>query len=373
MKKIKKKIIFFLPSFKLGGASYGILKLCKHLNKKGYNLFVICIGKCQLKRELIKNRVKIFEMNSKSTFFSINQLKESVYKITNSDVGKTVFVSNHHYANVISMIALKDFKNIRKILVERTSLDQLRRAYNFYDFIKKRVILFLIKIYYKKADLIIANSVRESKDIAQFCRHKTSYIYPGAFEKISFKKTKKIDKNINLITVGSLIKEKGYDTIIKAIYFSKNKNFRLKIFGVGYDKKQDEKDNLKSLIKKYGLTNQIKLLGFKSNLKKYYRISHLYINSSHCEGFSSAIVEAMNFNIPVVCSDCKGGNREIVNYGKAGTLFKVDDFNQLKNILNDFLNNRKKYLRKTVIAKRYIKKFEKKNNLRKYEKIFKKI
>lgn len=373
MKKNRKKIIFFLPSFKPGGASYGILKLCEYLKTKQFNLFVICVGKCELNKELIKNKVKILEMNVKSTFFSINQLKKSVSKIANSGNGKTIFVSNHHYANVISMIALKDFVNIKKILIERTSLDQLRRSYNFYDFIKKRIILFLIKIYYKKADKIIANSARESKDVSQFCGCKTSFVYPGAFKKISYKKINKLGNKINLITVGSLIKEKGYDTIIKSIYLSKNKNLKLKIFGVGYDKKQDEKSNLESLIKKYELTNQVRLLGFKSDLKKYYCTSHLYINSSHCEGFSSAIVEAMNFNIPVVCSDCKGGNREIVKSGKAGTLFKVDDYNQLKTIINDFLKNHKKYVKKAVIAKRHIKKFERKNNLKKYEKIFKKI
>ena len=57
----------------------------------------------------------------------------------------------------------------------------------------------------------------------------------------------------------------------------------------------------------------------------------MYINSSHCEGFSSSVIEAMNYNIPVICSDAKGGNREIVSHGKAGYLFKVDDIHDLKN------------------------------------------
>ena len=35
------------------------------------------------------------------------------------------------------------------------------------------------------------------------------------------------------------------------------------------------------------LKKQIKFHGFKINLKKFYKKADLYINASHCEGFSS--------------------------------------------------------------------------------------
>ena len=91
------------------------------------------------------------------------------------------------------------------------------------------------------------------------------------------------------------------------------------------------------------ISNIIEKINFRiNNLEKFYNRADLYINSSHCEGFSSSIVEAMNYNIPVICSDSKGGNREIVAHGKAGYLFKVDDVNDLKDKITLLLNKKKK-------------------------------
>ena len=47
-----KNLIFFLPHFIKGGASFAILNLCSFLHKKKFNIHVICIGKCSLKKDL---------------------------------------------------------------------------------------------------------------------------------------------------------------------------------------------------------------------------------------------------------------------------------------------------------------------------------
>lgn len=372
MNILNKNLIFFLPNFTKGGASYAILRLCEYLKNKKFNLHVICIGNCELKANLKKHKVKIYEINSVSTLNSIPKLKEITKKIINSTKSKSIFISNHHYANVISMIALRNLK-LKKILIERTSLEQLNRSYNFKDLIKKRIILFLIKIFYPISDLVIANSKRESQDIKKFCNCNTIYIYPAAYKKIKFKIQKKSKKNIHILNVGSLIKEKGIDTIITAIKILNNKNVYLDIFGKGYDHFQDERKNLLNLCKKYNLQKQIKFHGFKKNLKKFYKRSDLYINSSHCEGFSSSVVEAMNYNIPVICSDSKGGNREIVANGKAGYLFKVDDVNDLKNKIIFVLDKKQNHTKKIKYAKKHIQQFNYQNNFSAYEKVFRKI
>jgi glycosyltransferase involved in cell wall biosynthesis len=373
MKETSKNIIFFLPNFSKGGSGYAILKLCGHLKNKGFKLHVICIGKCALKKELNLNKVKVYEIQSRSTFFSMSSLRMIAEKISISNNLRTVFVSNHHYANVTAIIALRKNLDIKKVLIERTSLAQLRRHYSIKDFFKKQIILFLIKILYSKSDLIIANSRREASDIKKFCNTKTTHIYPAAYKKIKIKIQRKRKKDINILNIGSLIKEKGIDTIIKAIHNLNNKNIKLNVLGEGYDKNQDEKKYLIDLIKSYKLQNQIKLHGFKNNLQKFYINSDLYINSSHCEGFSSSIVEAMNYNIPVICSDCKGGNREITDNGKAGALFEVDKYYELKNQIKFYLNNKKSVMKKIKYANNHIKKFSYINNFLSYEKIFKKI
>ena len=69
----------------------------------------------------------------------------------------------------------------------------------------------------------------------------------------------------------------------------------------------------------------------KKKTKKYYQESNLYINASHFEGFPNAIVEAINFKLPVICSDTNSGVREITLNGNGGDLFKIGDYKNLAN------------------------------------------
>ena len=138
------------------------------------------------------------------------------------------------------------------------------------------------------------------------------------FRKIKTKK--KNNKQINILTVGSLVKGKGVDTMIKALSLLNTKNFIFTVAGDG-----EERENLKKLIKKYKLTNKVNLIGWCKNVEKLYKRSDLFIHASHQEGFPNSIVEALNFNLPVIASNCKGGTQEILIYGKGGDLFPINN------------------------------------------------
>ena len=75
---IKKNLIFFLPNFVKGGASSAIFRLCKHLDKKKYNLFIISLNKNELKNDLSKYCSEIFEINSRSVLLSSLKLTQIV-------------------------------------------------------------------------------------------------------------------------------------------------------------------------------------------------------------------------------------------------------------------------------------------------------
>ena len=155
--------------------------------------------------------------------------------------------------------------------------------------------------------------------------------------------------------------------------YIKSKNFHLDIFGKEYDKKQNEKKYLNYLIKKNGLEKKIKIHGFKKNLTNYYKKADLYINASHIEGFSTSIIDAINYNLPIICSDCGGGNREITLNGKGGDLFQIRNHFELSKKINYFFCNPKILLAKNKKAKKFIKNYSERNNKEVYEKVFKKI
>ena len=156
--------------------------------------------------------------------------------------------------------------------------------------------------------------------------------------------------------------------MVKAINEIKEKNIILQILGTG-----NEKDDIKKFIKKYKLQNRIILLGHKKNPRDYYLESDLFINASYFEGFPNTIVEAINFNLPVICSDCKGGIREIILNGKGGDLFNVGDYKSLAKKIISFYQNPNKLNKKLKLSRKNIKNFSIKKNVQKYESIFRAI
>ena len=156
--------------------------------------------------------------------------------------------------------------------------------------------------------------------------------------------------------------------MVKAINEIKEKNIILQILGTG-----NEKDDIKGFIKKYKLQNKIFLLGYKKNLRDYYLESDLFINASYFEGFPNALVEAINFNLPVICSDTTSGVREITLNGKGGDLFKVGDYKNLAKKISLVYQSPKILNKKLMIARKNIKNFSIEKNVEKYEFVFKKI
>ena len=181
----KKKFFSFLPNFKPGGAGKSIYNLCKHLNKKKYDLFVISLGKNYYSKEFKKHGVKVFELGVRRTLLAFPSILKiiSLYSTKN-----TLFISNINYANVLSVIFLKILNSYKVALIERTPLAELDTFYNFKDFLKKKFIKLLMFFIYKKADLVISNSKYGCKTLSKYTRSRGEFIYPLLENKRGYKK-----------------------------------------------------------------------------------------------------------------------------------------------------------------------------------------
>ena len=361
-------LIFFLPSFTKHGAGNSIFRLCKNLNKRKYRIYIISIGKNFQKDRLKKIGCNVFELKAKSVLMSMKTIKELVKKISIEKANKCIFISSIHHANVFSIIFLRSIKNLKIIGVERTDISELLIFNGFWRYIKNLLIFFLVKIYYKKANLIVSNSISGKKDLIKICKTKVINIPSPSFFNLKYKKKPKKINELRIISVGRLSKEKGYKTIINALKKIKIKKFSMKILGDG-----NEKNDLKRLIKKNNLQKKIKLLGFKENTNKYYKQADLFVNASLFEGFPNALVEAISNDIPTICSNCRGGIKEIILNGRGGDLFTVNDEIELSEKITSFYLNPKKLYKKLVLARKNIVKYSQTSHVTKYEDVFNKI
>ena len=358
----KKNLIFFLPDFVCGGGGKSITSLCKNLNKKKFQISIICLNKCYYKNEL-KSFCKIYEIPKSKVLFAQSEIKKIIKKNIHLNE-ENIFISNLFYANALTALFQKKYSNLKFVFTERTAFKELSIYFGFKDFIKKNIIKLILKLFYKKADLVIANSKKVASDIKSFSNVKTTFVYPGSFKK-NFKGKKLIKRKINIISIGRISQEKGFDVLIKAFKKIDKNKYDLYLIGDG-----KEREKILNLINKYQLQKNIKVIGFKSNIYPYLKKSDLLINPSYFEGFPNVVIEALSCGVPVICSKSHGGIYEILNNEKYGDLFENGSIKDLENKINNFLKNPRKLKSKSLKGQQNLKRFSEKQSAEKYEKIF---
>lgn len=85
-----------------------------------------------------------------------------------------------------------------------------------------------------------------------------------------------------------------------------------------------EKNNLDNLIAELGLQNNVKLLGYVTNLQDYQHIADVCVSCSSREGLPLNIVEAMMSGTPVVATYNRG-HRELITDEQNGYLVSIND------------------------------------------------
>lgn len=367
---MKINLFFFLARFGLGGAGNSVYRLCNSLNKKKFNINVICLNECAYESKFKKKGIKVFKIKSNRTFFSIFKINKLLKKIIDNK-SKNIFVSNINYTNILCALFLNKDLNLKLIAIERTPFKELEIYFGIIDYIKKNIIKNLIHLYYYRFNKIICNS----KYLGNYLKNKFGYdffvIYPPSIisnKKIIFKKKYNLPKIVQISTICRLSKEKSIQKILYAInYLNINKNIKFNIIGDGPEKKF-----LKNLSKKLHLDKNVKFYGHQNNIEKFLLKTDLYINSSHFEGFPNSVAEAVNFGIPVICSQSHGGINEILMNGKAGTIFH-SDYKNLANEIKKFLNNPDNFYKKAKIAKKNISKFSLENHKINFENLINKL
>ena len=368
LKKIR--LIFFLPVFIFGGASESIFKLSKFLKRYNYSILVISLGKNYFKKEFKKINCDVFEINSSRAIFSIFKIRKKIIEEINKNFDKTIFISNIHYANIISIFSLIGLKKIKVILTERSSISELINNNNLIKGFKNIIIYLFAKFLYRFADLIITNSNYEKEYIQKkFYVKNIICIHPPSIHKIN----KQINKNnlptrkINIIFVGRLSNEKGVIFILKALKeMSATIQYKLNIYGNGPDK-----EIIKDFISSNNLKSKIFLKGQEVNKVKIFKNANLFINASLFEGLPNALVQAINYNVFPICSNAPGGNIEVIDNGKLGISFRLNDKNDLKRKIIMFFEKKLRFNDKARIN--HLKKFTEKKSNENYLKVLNKL
>lgn len=143
------------------------------------------------------------------------------------------------------------------------------------------------------------------------------------------------DGKQRIVSVGRLCEQKGFDIAIEAAKSLKQRgvSFIWYILGDG-----PEKNKLMSLIKTYGLDNDVLLLGIKSNPYPYISQADIFVQTSKFEGKSIVLDEAKILLKPIIVTNYDTVYDSIINE-ETGIVVAMDGeavANGIYRLLNDY-------------------------------------
>ncbi len=106
-----------------------------------------------------------------------------------------------------------------------------------------------------------------------------------------------------LLSAGEMIKRKNHESVIRAIAELQDSSIVYVICGHG-----ELEGYLRKLVEELHLENQVLFAGYRSDMFEIYQIADLYVFPSYQEGLPMALLEAMSFGLPVICSDIRGSS-----------------------------------------------------------------
>ena len=340
----------------IGGPASFVPKIAKYLINKGHNVKIICLS--DKEHLTYKDDINVIRINRNSPII-FRWLKTIVKIYSNSKKSDLIFVNGLGTETTIANLFIRK-KVIRKIVGDPV----WERVYNknlidesFDDFQENNhgLSISLQKIIrnwsINKSDLIITPSQHLKNFIDKIGFDKNIFVINNGVNIEQHNKVVLENNIIQLLVVSRLVSQKNIDSIIKAVKVMENENIILNIVGDG-----SEINNLKLLVKKYELDKKINFIGKIENTKlnEYLKNADIFIQASNYEGLPHSILEAMNFEIPILSTDV-GGCSVLLNNGERGYIIPMPVSEvEISEGIRTIINNKDEARSKVKLAKNYL-------------------
>ncbi|KYH44978.1 glycosyltransferase [Branchiibius sp. NY16-3462-2] len=124
------------------------------------------------------------------------------------------------------------------------------------------------------------------------------------------------------VCVARLSYQKGQDVLLRAFAMARTRlpNARLDLVGTG-----PQEQELRDLANDLDLNDSVEFSGFVKNPTEKLSGAGCFVLASRWEGFGVALVEALQFGLPLVATDCDFGPSDIITDGVVGDLVPPED------------------------------------------------
>jgi len=143
------------------------------------------------------------------------------------------------------------------------------------------------------------------------------------------------EQHADLVTIGNLDLVKNHRFLLDVLAEAKRagRSFSLDIFGEG-----PCRNDLVRQVSSLGLEHQVRLRGFRNDVRDFLPGYRAYVHASYSESSSLAIMEAMAAGLPIVAGNT-GPICELCDEGVEGRFWPLDDPAEAAAILIDLLDS----------------------------------
>lgn len=293
-----KNIAIFQQDLKMGGIQKSLLNLLKKMDK--YNVDLYLFDKNNFFKAELPSNINVIYLKSFSKIYKLIPFN-IIKKIKKINIKKEydIAIDFNGYSNECAIGALNTKSKKTLIWCHNDIIIKYKNEWKY------RILFNNFKSKYKFFDHIInvsEGAMHSFIDKTKIDSEKVMYI-PNYIdtEEIINKSLEDIELELNkntynLIAVGRICKQKGFDILIDYIekITEKNKNINLYIIGDGPDKEKIQKS-----INEKNLNNHIFLLGAQTNPYKYMSKMDGFILTSRYEGQGIVALEAITLGLDV--------------------------------------------------------------------------
>lgn len=190
----------------------------------------------------------------------------------------------------------------------------------------------LRKVYYKKADGIIAQS-NFAKSIL-FEKTKSNNIHV-IYNPVNIIEKLDCEQKTRIVSIGRLEVVKGHRYLIEAFAKINKDDWELSIVGDG-----SLRGMLENLSKQLGVNDKVFFHGHLNDFRLQLSEAQIFVLPSLKEGFPNALIEAMSVPLACIASDTFNGRNEIIIDGENGLLVKPGSIIGLTNALEKLIENK---------------------------------
>ena len=360
----KKKILFVIPSVKIGGIENALLNMLEHFDYSKYDvhLFVFHLDKERAKK--INQNVKVLtggrlldaaamtlseaKAAGKITYIFRAAIAVACKVFGSNSVFKAIFFFEKSITDMDCVISYSNNVNLKSTyfganLFALTKVEASKKiAWLHVDYDAMHMDSEINNNEYRAFDAVIAVS-KAVKDSFVRCNpmmsEKTHVVY-NVLPKNTYNAVTR-ENNIlekKIVTVGRLDPNKNQIECIRIASKLKDDGISFKWYLIGDGQ---DRQTLEQHIGNAGLQNEVLITGYTDNVNDLINDADLFVSTSLSESYGMAVVEAQSMGVPVIVKEYPAA-KEIVD-GENGIL--VSDYDTMYQEIKKLLTDEKAYKR----------------------------